>query len=476
MLRQTLAMLMVACACDGGSARRAAGPGALGATRVAPTEADDPEPKLSAEERALLRELAPSELPPPPHDPTNLLAADEAAARLGQRLFFDPSFSGALLDGDNDGGAGALGKKGEVQKVSCASCHVPRDGFSDTRSLNRQVSLAAGWGVRRTPSLLDVGQSRFLMWDGRRDSLFQQAFAALESEVEMNSSRLFAASQIFARHRGAYEASFGALPPLDDAKRFPRLGAGDTGCAKLGKDNRCAGKLRGTPGDGAEFDGMTAEDRDAVTGVWANAGKALGAYQRRLGCGAGAFDRWVHGDAEALGRAAQRGAALFVGRAGCVRCHSGPYLSDEKFHNVGLRPQLVAVVFIDANDPGASRGLAELASDPLNSRGRFSDGSDEGRVPSGGAELLGAFRTPRLRCVAERPSFMHTAQLRSLAEVVAFFARGGDQFGFPGHNELQPLSLNEREQADLVAFLQSLSGPGPAPELLAPPPRSEQAR
>jgi cytochrome c peroxidase len=78
----------------------------------------------------------------------------------------------------------------------------------------------------------------------------------------------------------------------------------------------------------------------------------------------------------------------------------------------------------------------------------------------------GAFRTPTLRCVARRPSFMHTAQLRTLADVVAFFDRGGDRAGYPGTNELAPLRLSADEQQDLVAFLQTLEGPGPAAALL----------
>jgi cytochrome c peroxidase len=51
-----------------------------------------------------------------------------------------------------------------------------------------------------------------------------------------------------------------------------------------------------------------------------------------------------------------------------------------------------------------------------------------------GPELEGAFRTPTLRCIANQPSFMHTAQHQSLADVVRFFDRGGDPLGFPATN------------------------------------------
>jgi cytochrome c peroxidase len=105
----------------------------------------------------------------------------------------------------------------------------------------------------------------------------------------------------------------------------------------------------------------------------------------------------------------------------------------------------------------------------LNSKGAFSDG-DRGVLPAAvGAELEVAFKTPTLRCIADHPSFMHTGQLMTLEQVVRFFSRGGDPAGFPGTNEIGPLDLSDREQADLVAFIRALQGPGPGAELLAPP-------
>jgi hypothetical protein len=67
-----------------------------------------------------------------------------------------------------------------------------------------------------------------------------------------------------------------------------------------------------------------------------------------------------------------------------------------------------------------------------------------------------------------RPSFMHTAQLRSLEDTVAFFDAGGHLGGYPGRNELRPLGLRETERTDLVAFLRALDGAGPPPALHAP--------
>jgi len=431
----------------------------------------DAGPSITAAERSALQALSPSALPAPPDDESNRWADDPAAAALGQKLFFETRFSGKLDDGDDDGSPNTLGVRGETGKVACAGCHVPSAGFLDNRTLGEQISLAAGWGRRRAPSLLDVGQAKILMWDGRHDALFNQPFGPLESPVEMNSSRLYEAEQLFALYRTDYEAIFGPMPPLDDATRFPPLSADVTGCQPSTADIQpvCQGTMHGLPGDGAEFDGLAPDDKDAVTQIVANAGKALGAYERLLTCGPSRFDRWVAGEGDALTGSEQRGAQIFVGRGRCASCHSGPYMSDQKFHNVGLEPATVAVVFTDSNDQGAASGLAATLTDPLNVRGKFSDG-DDGRLPASvGPDMVGAFRTPILRCVARRPSFMHTGQYATLAQVVSFFTRGGDPVGYPGKSEIAPLPLSAEDEQDLVAFLGTLEGPGPAAPLLTRP-------
>jgi cytochrome c peroxidase len=427
---------------------------------------------LTAEERAQLLVLAPDSLPSPPADVTNRFADNPMAAAFGQELFFDPSFSGKLLDTDNDGSASSLGLPGQIGKVACAGCHIPMSGFSDTRSFQEQVSLGAGWGHRRAPSLLDVGQAKLLMWDGRRDAMYNQVFGPLESVVEMNSSRLYEAEQMFVEHKTEYEALFGAMPPLDDSSRFPALSGDLTGCQPSDPSDpqpTCDGPFHGSPGDGAEFDGMAAADQTAVTTVVVNAGKAIGAFERKLTCGATPFDAWMHGDANAVSLAAQRGAALFVGKGACVTCHSGPFLSDQKFHDVGLTPAVVQQFIEDSDDLGAATGIAAILVDPLRSTGAFSDGSD-GRLPAAVTpQMTGAFRTPGLRCVSKRPAFMHTGQLQSLDAVVAFFNQGGNAAGYPGQSEIQPLALTDTEASDLVAFLQSLDGPGADAQYLQAP-------
>jgi cytochrome c peroxidase len=450
-------------ACGGGGATTSQD-GAAGETVV-----DDPAPTFTAAERAALKALRYDD-GAPPADPSNHVADDPAARAFGQRLFFDPSFSGRLLEGDNDGTISSLGKQGEAGRVSCAGCHVPSAGFVDTRSPHQQVSLGAQWTLRRTPTLLEVAFAPLFNWDGRRDSIWNQALGVMESNREFNSGRLFVAERLFTKHRAEYETIFGAMPPLDDATRFPALTAETTGCVEVASTTGSKFLCRGLPGDGADFDGMKPGDQALVGQVAANATKALAAYVRQLRCGAGRFDKWLDGDDAALSRAEQRGAALFVGRAACGSCHTGPRLTDGAFHNVGLSPAIVAVAIQDVDDRGAATGVAAALTDPTSTAGAFSDGDRHALPAAVTATMEGAFRTPTLRCVAGHPSFMHTGQMRDLDQVMSFFDRGGDRVGgYPGTSELAPLGLSARERADLVAFMDALTGPGPAPALMAAP-------
>jgi len=456
--RLALAFAFVAVGCSSGSGGDDAGgpPG-------------DTLPTLTAEERAALAALHYDE-GPPPADPSNRVADDPAAARFGQRLFFEKAFSGALLEGDNDGTSVTLGQRGESGRVSCAGCHVPTTTFVDTRSPHRQVSLAAQWTLRKTPTLLDVAFAPLYNWDGRRDALWNQALGVMESNREFNSGRLFVAEQLFRLHRDEYESVFGAMPPFDDEARFPALTGETAGCVEVSTTQGSMFRCRGAPGDQADYDGMEAGDQALATVAAVNATKALAAYVRTLRCGAGRFDAWLDGDTTALDASELRGAALFVGRANCVSCHGGPRLTDDQFHNVGLSPAVVAVAILDEDDHGAATGIAAALTDPMSSAGEFSDGDRQALPAAVGPELEGAFRTPTLRCAASHPSFMHTGQLTSLEQVMSFFARGGDPTGhYPGTNELARLDLTDGDRADLAAFLRTLTGPGPDASLLGPP-------
>ena len=310
-----------------------------------------------------------------------------------------------------------------------------------------------------------------------------KSWRSLSRRWKPTAPGFFVAQQIARHYREEYRSLFGEDPATVLGASYPQLSAERTGCQLeltffTTPDEECSGgELHGVPGDGAEYDGLSLEQQETVTRIALNMGKAIAAYERQLSCGKSRFDDFMHGNPRALSTAEKRGAALFVGKAKCVDCHSGPFLSDQSFHNVGLIPARVAVAFLDKDDPGAAAGLAQLLLDPLNVAGKFSDG-DDGRIPGEiKEEMLGAFRTPALRCVSGRPSFMHTGQLTTLEDVVGFFNDGGhvgpgetEVPDYLGQSEISPLGLSAQEVRDLVAFLRSLDSiSGPDPALLVDP-------
>lgn len=196
-------------------------------------------PGWSAEDLALVRSLSLEALPPVPPDPSNRVADDPRAARLGRAMFFDPRFS-------------ATGA------VACATCHLPDRQFQDDRALAQGV----GRTDRRTMPIAGMAYSPFLFWDGRKDSLWAQALGPLESAVEHGGDRTQYAHLVAARYAADYAAVFGPLPDLD---ALPAL----------------AGPLA-DPGAAAAWEGMSSGGREAVNRVFANIGKAIAAFERTV--------------------------------------------------------------------------------------------------------------------------------------------------------------------------------------------------
>ncbi|OQX68620.1 MAG: hypothetical protein B6A08_09475 [Sorangiineae bacterium NIC37A_2] len=457
-IRLALLLGVVGCSVSAQPSRPGDGGGAAGEGGGGSAEAPPP-PGLSEEDllARLKKHLLPANRPRRP-DITNAYADDPRAAKLGKKFFHDRRFSGPLLAHDNTGGIGTLGRAAEVNKVSCADCHIPHDGYVDTRSTRGQLSLASGWTRRRTPTLLDVAQVDILNWDGRRDTAYSVVFGVIESPLEFNSSRLYVAQQIARFYREDYEEVFGPLPSLH---QYDPLDAARAGCEIMPLDATNEQCLH--PGvDDAE-----------VTRVVVNFGKAISAHMRQLECGRSRFDDWLEGDEDALSPEEVAGAKLFVGKAECATCHVGPYFSDHKFHNVGVPGSLSPFTGIDTRgDRGAALGLQLVQEDWLNSRGPFSDGDDNrlDQIPGDLEKLEGAFRTPMLRCAGRRPSYFHNGDFRSLIDVVEHFIRGGgDQKDVVGKSELKPLPLSPTERDELVAFLKALEGPGPDLEIISTP-------
>jgi cytochrome c peroxidase len=146
--------------------------------------------------------------------------------------------------------------------------------------------------------------------------------------------------------------------------------------------------------------------------------------------------------------------------------------TDNKFYNDGV-PQVGENV--PAEDLGRFEDLPRALSHTFNSGSIYSDAVEVGKEKL--ADLApaeadrGAFRTKGLRGVAETAPYFHNGSKATLLEVVEHYNAGGAATGVTGTKDekLVPLNLTRQEMADLVAFLEALSGE-PLPADLTEPP------
>jgi len=181
-----------------------------------------------------------------------------------------------------------------------------------------------------------------------------------------------------------------------------------------------------------------------------NITRAIAAFERTLLSFDSPYDRYKHGDQNAISAGAKRGESLFFGeRLECYHCHNGINFTDNHtqmgqafpergFHNTGLYNE----DGIGAYKPW-DHGLRDVTSDE----------EDEG-----------AFRTPTLRNVAVTGPYMHDGSLPTLETVIRqhYAVKGHAALSANGANPLRSdliegFSINDREVRDLIAFLQSLT-------------------
>ena len=167
---------------------------------------------------------------------------------------------------------------------------------------------------------------------------------------------------------------------------------------------------------------------------------------------------------------------LFIGKAGCVSCHSTPQFSDDDFHVIGLHIDTTRSPHADPQEPGQSFNQAlicdsTVAGGNFSVRGHFSDDTSVSRDPGFCTRPIspGRWRTKALRQVAGTAPYFRDGQAATLDEVIEFYDRGGDAAGtfLGGASELHPLHLSRDEKRFLKQFLESLTGdPVPAAQLV----------
>ncbi len=185
---------------------------------------------------------------------------------LGRDLYFDPRLS---IDGS----------------VSCASCHSPGLGWSN--GLPVAVGFMGQKGGRSAPVIYNTAYEDLLFWDGRANSLENQAAGPIENPIEMGHGE-------------------GNLPKV--AKR-----------------------LNAIPSYRALFEKAFKEPATPK-----NITQAIASYERTILSGNAPIDRYQAGDKSALSAQAQRGFEVFKGKANCTTCHVGFNFADGDFHNLGV--------------------------------------------------------------------------------------------------------------------------------------------
>ena len=290
---------------------------------------------------------------------------------LGRAIFFDPALS-------------------EPPGTSCASCHTPERAFSGNHG--SLTGVAGGsrpdhFARRSTPSVLylryvprfhffadddAIQPSPFggFFWDGRADSIVDVVKEPLLDPNEMNNRDL---SQI--AHKIA--------------------------SASYANDFR------------QEFGDILGDPQAAVTAV----GRALEAFltSDEMAPFSSKYDAYVRGKAKLTALEA-RGLKLFKDpdKGNCISCH--------RFYNTSTNPErsLFTDFGYDAVAAPRNREISANA-DPQRFDLGLCERRDE-RTPSNDETWCVSFRTPSLRNVAVRQSFMHNGVFKSLRETVAFYA------------------------------------------------------
>ena len=399
-----------------------------------------------------------ADLPRPLTD-ADFIAFDPEQAKLGRLLFYDKILSGN-------------------RNISCGTCHHHDHGGTDGLSLGigeggeglgpKRVSHSVQDRIRKriprnAPALWNLGAKdiRVLFHDGRLETsdLYGNGFnSPAEEWLPQGLDTILAAQAVF---------------PL--TARFEMAGDPEeneiSGAVNDRIDNAwpiLAKRIRIIPEYGelfvAAFDHISAPEEVTIVEI-ANALAAfIGTEWRNHDS---PFDRHLTGDQTALSIEAKRGLDLFFGDAGCATCHSGPLLSDQSFHALGL----------PAFGPGKTRRF-----DPQP--------RDVGRMgESDRLEDAYRFRTPMLRNVALTAPYGHNGAFPTLAAMVRHHldpiasreawqradarlppAPWLERVDFIVQSDvremarqaraldIRPVALTEPDVDALVAFLQSLTG------------------
>lgn len=288
--------------------------------------------------------------------------------------------------------------------MPCSACHLPEAGWAVQDKISFGYPGTTHW--RNSQTIINSAYYGKLFWAGASKSLEGQARSAARGGVAGN-----------------------------------------------GEDDMMESRLAFVPEYRKAFAEVFGDDWPNIRHAY----KAIAAYQRTLVQTDTPFDTYMRGDDSALNDAQKRGLDLFAGKAGCIACHSGPLLSDEKYYNLGVpafdgweTDPVAQITFrFELFAKGSTEEMYRGTKDDPGLYFRTKQKADKGK-----------FRTPSLRYTKYTYPYMHNGMLETLRDVVEFYNQGGGENEFAANKTalIQPLGLSDTEIDDIVAFLESLSG------------------
>ena len=291
---------------------------------------------------------------------------------------------------------------------SCSSCHQQRLAFTDGRA--HAVGSTGQQTPRSALSLDNVAYNATLAWAN-------PALVTLEEQME---------TPLFGEH------------PIE-------MGVTDA------NESRILARLRADAWYRVHFHEAFPAARDPIS--FTAIVRSIASFERTIVSADSRYDRYLRHQAT-LTPSQRRGMNLFMSeRTGCTHCHGSFIFNDQdsyvgapdeplSFHNTGLYNVGGTGAY-----PAPSRGLFDITGLPAD---------------------MGRFRAPTLRNVALTAPYMHDGSIKTLRDVIDFYAAGGRDITTAANAgdgrvnpykdaEIAPIDLSARDRSDLVAFLKTLT-------------------
>jgi cytochrome c peroxidase len=293
--------------------------------------------------------------------------------------------------------------------VACSTCHDPARAFTDGRPVS--IGIHGRAGQRNAPTILNALFNKTQFWDGRVNTLEEQAALPIVNTVEMGQ---------------------------------PSLDAAVARIAAIGEYRRAFSSVFGRPTNGPDLL------------------RAIASYERTQLAFDSPFDHYISGDKNAIDASATRGWIVFNARGRCNKCHAltedkrdTSNFTDNDYHNIGIgivRHNVVALArqaeqLLNSGDSKAIDNAAIQTE--MSALGRFLISKKEADIA--------AFKTPNLRNVLVTGPYFHDGSQETLWDVVDHYNKGDGLHNPYLDEDIQPLALKEADIDDVVAFLASLT-------------------